>query len=91
MTPKDRHTIEWRDSGREPRCAPDPAFPAGKDVDYAGESALNACLVPLPYPAKRCGIYIVECKRCGLRAGVTTAGRADDPRLVRLPCKPLAN
>ncbi len=76
--------IEWIDHGREPKCAPDPMFPEGKDLFLAtGEPT---CGVALPYPAKRCGVYIVECNRCGLRIGVTTAGRPDDPRSVRVTC-----
>ncbi len=48
------------DRGREPKCAPDPNFPDGKDMDmsFGGEF----CETKLPYPAKRCGIYAVECR-----------------------------
>jgi C4-type Zn-finger protein len=44
-------------------------------------------MTELPYPAKRCGIYLVVCERCGYSAAITTAGRPDDPRKVTLPCK----
>jgi hypothetical protein len=78
-------TIEWIDRMREPRCAPDPAYPEGKDADMT-LGAARTCKVDLPYPAKRCGIYIVACGDCGLRVGITTAGRPDDPRSATLPC-----
>jgi hypothetical protein len=80
--------ITWTDSGREPKCAPDPQYPAGIDIDCT-EGAKRTCLVSLPYPAKRCGVYLLKCTRCGLLIGITTAGRADDPRSVRLPCQEL--
>lgn len=76
--------IEWIDHGREPQCAPDPAYPFGKDID-AGVKV--ACKAVLPYPAKRCGLYIVECETCGTRVAITTAGRPDDPRSVAIPCE----
>jgi C4-type Zn-finger protein len=41
----------------------------------------------LPYPAKRCGLFLVICDKCGYSAAITTAGRPDDPRKVTLPCK----
>ena len=76
----------WFDSGREPQCAPNPAYPAGIDLDVSG-GALRSCVVSLPYPAKRCGVYRVACRACGYAVGVSTAGRPDDPRSVRLPCR----
>lgn len=77
--------IEWLDKGREPQCAPNPDYPEGKDLDMSGD-ADRVCSTKLPYPAKRCGLYIIECKTCGLRVGVTTAGRPDDPRSVKFAC-----
>lgn len=77
--------VEWIDHKREPQCAPDPAFPNGKDIRIASE-AQKRCTAILPYPAKRCGVYIVECSTCGLRVGVTTAGRPDDPKSVEMAC-----
>lgn len=78
-------TIVWIDSGREPKCAPNPAFPDGIDLDAAGPGP--SCKVDLPYPARRCGFFKVECKVCGYRIAITTAGRADDPRSVTVPCQ----
>ena len=78
--------VEWVDSGREPQCEPDPAYPNGKPILLADQS-ITHCTVALPYPAKRCGIYIVSCSWCGLRVGVTTAGRPDDPTSVQVPCQ----
>lgn len=76
--------IEWIDREREPQCAPNPKHPNGIDVDMSGGGP--SCYTELPYPAKRCGVYVVECEKCGLRVGITTAGRADDPRSAKLGC-----
>jgi hypothetical protein len=76
--------ITWVDSGREPKCAPNPDYPAG--IDLPNPPGPAACRVELPYPAKRCGVYIVKCARCQVSIAVTTAGRADDPRSCGLPC-----
>lgn len=77
--------VSWIDSGREPTQKPNPAYPKGMDLDLT-HGAKVACLVDLPYPAKRCGYYAVKCDACGYSAVVTTAGRADDPRTVKVPC-----
>jgi hypothetical protein len=76
----------WIDRGREPQCKPNPKYPNGIDADISDGAAVT-CTADLPYPARRCGIYIVECETCGMRFGVTTAGRPDDPRSVKLACK----
>lgn len=76
--------VEWMDSGREPQCPPNPAYPDG--IDIKADGAAMTCKADLPYPAKRCGAYVVECTRCGLRVACTTAGRPDDPRSIELPC-----
>lgn len=78
--------IAWHDAGREPQCAPNPLFPNGLDMDVS-QGALPACVTDLPYPAKRCGHYVIVCRDCGLRVGVTTAGRPDDPKSVKMACK----
>ena len=78
-------TVEWRDGGREPKCPPNPKYPLGIDLDASGGAA-QTCKTALPYPAKRCGAYIVRCRVCGSSAAVTTAGRIDDPRSVKLAC-----
>jgi hypothetical protein len=81
--------ITWLDSGSEPQCLPDPAFPKGKDVDMSSwhRKGWPMCKVDLPYPAKRCGLYLVTCSACGTQVAVTTAGRPDDPRSVKFACK----
>ena len=78
--------VRWLDRGREPQCAPNPAHPKGIDVDMT-DGAAKTCFTDLPYPAKRCGLYVIECETCGLRVAVTTAGRPDDPRSAKLGCK----
>lgn len=80
-----QHSVEWLDFGREPRCAPDPTYPNGKDVDASG-GAERTCVVPLPYPAPRCGVYSVGCPVCKFKVAVTTAGRSDDPRSITIAC-----
>lgn len=79
--------IIWRDWGREPQVPANPDYPKGIDLDISSPGA-KTCQTPLPYPARRCGVYIVSCSVCGLNVGVTTAGRPDDPRSVRVTCKP---
>lgn len=83
---RSQFSIEWRDSGKKPRCAPDPEYPKGIDLNCA-EGAEASCICELPYPAKGIGMYIVKCKICGMAVGCTTAGRSDDPRSIELPCK----
>jgi hypothetical protein len=79
--------IEWVDGGREPQCQPDPNFPNGIDIDRRSNRAAPSCKADLPYPAVRCGYYLIECSKCGLRVMVTTAGRRDDPRSILMTCK----
>jgi len=80
-----RTKIEWIDHKRDPQCAPNPAYPEGIDLDCA--NGAPSCKIDLPYPAKRCGLYLVECLICGYRVACTTAGRPDDPKSVNIPCK----
>lgn len=90
MTPEaaTHFDVQWIDSGQEPRCAPDPRYPTGIDVDLTGGIGPPlVCRVELPYPARRCGAYRLKCLICGLEAMISTAGRADDPRSVTMPCR----
>lgn len=77
--------IEWHDHGREPQCAANPDYPDGIDLD-ASMGAATTCTAELVHPAQRCGYYTIACTLCGYKAIVTTAGRADDPRSIKLPC-----
>lgn len=77
--------IDWIDGKREPQCAPNPDYPNGVDLD-ASAGAVKTCTVALPYPAKRIGAYTIECPVCGAKVGCTTAGRADDPKSIKLAC-----
>lgn len=85
IKPFDKFEIEWRDGNREPQCRPNPDFPEGRDVD--GSLGRKSCLVKLPYPAKRCGTYVIYCNECHASIGCTTAGRPDDPRSIKVGCK----
>ena len=81
-----RHTVNWIDGGREARHPSNPAYPTGIDLDLS-DGALASCMVRLPWPARRCGYYVITCPTCHLRVAITTAGRPDDPRSAMLPCK----
>ena len=83
-----RFVTQWVDRGREPQNPPNPAFPDGIDVDLSDiQNKDETCLVKLAYPAKRCGLWWVKCEVCGMSVILTTAGRRDDPRSVRLACQ----
>ena len=71
---------------RKAKVAPNPEYPDGIDVDLSSGAKLN-CGAPLPYPAECCGVWFVHCSTCNLNILVTAAGRADDPRSVKLACK----
>ena len=70
------HSVYWQGTGKEPKEQPDPGFPEGIDLDVSA-GANPACMVQLPYPAKRIGFYLIECQLCGSRVACTTAGRVD--------------
>lgn len=78
--------IDWIDCNREPKCAPNPKYPDGIDLNVA-IGGKPTCTVQLPYPARRCGIYDVVCNLCHMNVACTTAGRADDPRSITMSCK----
>ena len=78
--------VKWLDGKREAKCKPDLAYPKGIDLDVS-DGREKTCIVPLPYPAPRCGVHILSCLECGLRIAVTAAGRPDDPVSVKLPCR----
>lgn len=84
-------TVRFLDAGREPQCKPDQKYPDGIHIDLRPAdkrtSLHSSCCYNVPYPAPRCGSYVVTCDSCGYRAVVTVAARPDDPRTVTLPCK----
>jgi len=79
-------TVDFMSHNRKAQCAPNPAYPQGMEVDLTHGAKL-ACLAELPYPAECCGVWIVGCQTCGLVVAITAAGRPDDPRTAKLPCK----
>jgi hypothetical protein len=79
--------VRWIDGGREPQCAPNPDYPDGIDVDLSGGASMTCSTLLQPYPTPRCGMFRVKCQTCGYSAVITTAGRPDDPRSAKLPCK----
>ena len=79
--------VEWIDDHREPKCAPNPAHPDGIDLDCSA-GAVATCATELrPYPTPRCGFFLVTCDTCGQRIMITTAGRPDDPRSLKMACR----
>ena len=78
--------IQWIDGRRNPKVKPNPDYPNGIDLDMS-KGKDPTCFIELPYPAKRIGHYIVSCEDCGLQILITTAGRPDDPRSVKLACR----
>lgn len=82
----EQFSILWIDRHREPQCAPNPHYPNGIDLDIT-KGQHPHCTVKLPYPAKRCGFYRIDCQLCNFSVAITTAGRPDDPRSIKLPCK----
>ena len=78
--------VRWIDRGFEPTNPPNPKFPFGLDVDVS-KGGHRTCQALLPYPAQRVGYYVVTCERCGQTAMISTAGRVDDPRSVKLACR----
>lgn len=81
----DHWDMYWIDREREPTQPPNPDYPNGIEMDMS--DGQKSCESVLPYPAPRCGMFYIDCKRCGTNAMITTAGRIDDPRSVKLKCK----
>jgi len=80
-------TVNWVDAGREPQNNFDRKFPWGKPIDGRRSGELAGCQVLLPWPAERCGLWLLTCRRCGMKLAVTAAGRVDDATSVILPCE----
>ena len=78
--------LTFIDSGREPKNAPNPNYPDGMDIDIS-RGASKCCIVELPYPAPRCGQWMIGCDECQQVNIVTAAGRIDDPRSVKIACR----
>lgn len=77
--------VDFVGVGEKARCAPDPRYPYGLDVDLSNGSGIT-CVVRLKYPAPEIGFHRIECLICGLRTALSAAGRADDPRQITLSC-----
>jgi hypothetical protein len=78
--------VRWASEGRKAKSPPNPAYPNGIALDLTKGQELH-CPVPLKYPAPEVGTWLIACETCGFTAAVTAAGRPDDPREVKLPCK----
>ena len=81
-----RFFVDWVDQHRESQHPADATYPNGCAIDVALD-APKACRVELPYPAARCGLYVITCRACGYAIALATSGRRDDPRSVRMPCR----
>jgi hypothetical protein len=85
--------VEWRERHvRSRREAPAPAaspvqdaYPGGIDVDLAMGGGAH-CSAVLPQHPGKPGLYDIRCTRCGLSLALTSGGRSNDPRAVRVPC-----
>ncbi len=76
---------KWIDFEREPQGRPDPNYPDGIDIDVSAGKR-PACRIELKHPTPRCGMWQVKCQLCGMSVSLTTAGRADDPKSLVVPC-----
>lgn len=83
----ERFQVTFLDSGHEPQCAPNPDYPGGRDMRLYDGMPARVCELELPYPAPRCGQWMVVCKSCGWSGIITAAGRPDDPRKIGIACK----
>jgi hypothetical protein len=81
-----RISVRWLKRGDMAQHPANPAYPDGVIVDLTNGQSQH-CPVPMKYPAPEVGTWFILCRTCGYRAAVTAAGRADDPREVRLPCR----
>jgi hypothetical protein len=77
--------VRWLDRKRQAQCPANPDYPCGMVMDLS-EGMEKTCSIALPYPAPRCGLYVVTCEACGESNAITTAGRLDDPRKVIFGC-----
>jgi hypothetical protein len=69
---------------RKAKCPPNLRYPHGTHIDLGTRPA---CLVSLPYPAPRCGWFLLDCPVCRENLLVTVSGQRDDPCSVMLPCR----
>ena len=79
--------VYFIDAGHRSDERPDPAFPTGRRVNIDGPLPTALCCYNLPYPAPRCGTYVVECLECPVRHEIPVNGRSDDPYIITMPCK----
>jgi hypothetical protein len=76
----------WISRNRKPQNPSDPRYPDGIDIDASRGQTF--CSTTFPHPTAECGLWIVECDVCNQRVMLTTAGRPDDPRSLKLACIP---
>lgn len=82
------HLVDFIGEGRQATVPADPAFPHGRKVHtIVAAEGVQVCEVDLTYPVPECGRHRIICRRCGVVAMITAAGRADDPTMVTLQCK----
>jgi len=86
QTPPSHLRVLWRNSEAEPIGPADPGYPHGTDLDVSA-GAVETCWTALAYPAPRVGAYAVDCHVCGRHVICGTAGRADDPRSIKVACR----
>lgn len=79
------HEITWLSHNRKAKCSPNPNFPEGIHMDTPEKG--EKCHIDIPYPSPECGIWMVKCLACDRLDAITAAGRPDDPRSYKMPCK----
>lgn len=81
-----RFDIRWMDGKTETERPSDPRYATGMNVDLTfGQRPF--CKAELQYPVPRCGQHVGRCVVCNFLIALMTAGRPDDPRTVKVPCK----
>jgi hypothetical protein len=79
------HSIEWWDYDVDSVDPADSAHQLGRSLDYSNGQVPH-CVFIVPWPAARCGHYVIKCYRCGGAYAVQTNGRLDDPVSVKVGC-----
>ncbi len=78
--------VTFRPSGRgKAQCPSNPNYPLGIELDTSTPGR-PYCIIPLPYPAPECGLWMVRCQQCEMTSAITAAGRPDDPISIKLTC-----
>ena len=84
----DKFRVRFNGTGRKP-IPEDPHKKrpySGVDIVTPCAEGAPFCVVPIPFPAKEIGGWMVECTECQAKVSCAAHGRHDDPRSITLPC-----